>query len=97
MGGRVELAVELTHGDGLGVYDEILDTPLVHQIGQFEVAECVGEDLVGHRLASHWLTHYHETVPHKDHLIHLKAVQIMLVLAAQFNIHILSLAPLPLL
>ena len=77
VGSWVELAVELTHGDGLWVDDEVLHTPLIHQVSQFEVTECVSEDLVRHRLTPHRLANDHETVAHKDHLVHLQGVQII--------------------
>ena len=68
---RVKAAIQLTHGDGLGVDDAVHCAELVKRSRHLQVTQGVGQHLVAHRLTAQRLSHDHQTVTHQDHLIHL--------------------------
>ena len=71
MGDRVEAAVQLTHGDGLGIDDAVHGAELVKGASSLKIAQGISQHLVAHRFAAQRLPHDHQTVTHQDHLIHL--------------------------
>ena len=71
MGDRVKAAVQLTHGDGLGIDDAVHGAELVKGASCLKIAQGISQHLVAHRLATQRFSHNHQTVTHQDHLIHL--------------------------
>ena len=71
MGDRVKAAVQLTHGDGLGIDDAVYSAELVKGASCLKIAQGISQHLVAHRLATQRFPHDHQTVTHQDHLIHL--------------------------
>ena len=71
MGDRVKAAVQLTHGDGLGIDDAVHGAELVKGASCLKIAQGISQHLVAHCLATQRFPHNHQTVTHQDHLIHL--------------------------
>ena len=67
----VELAVQLAHGDALGVDDLVLDTELLHLSAVLQVAQHAGEDLEAHAFAAQERAADHEAVAHQHHFVNL--------------------------